>query len=196
MRLNDRNKRQLEFIDKQLRDLYSPAVSLLREIGALSDLRLRIEQTADDTGRDLIEGARIIHYDNEQLREVLLPKYRKMLEVLHASFYLANESRRQQLPLLVEFVELWTRHLDDTIPNGVLANLEVREKKLQPLYDDLQTTFGALRSTLASGEAISLWSEIHKLFNTLSAQSVRLICDLASRIASHGTGSPPSTPGS
>jgi hypothetical protein len=103
VRVNERHKRKLEFMDKQLRELYSPILSLRKEIRALSELRVRVSSAASETWHELCEreGAktpdykpfgRIIDYDNEQMRKVLLPRYDKMLEILTSNFYLANEA--------------------------------------------------------------------------------------------------------
>ena len=53
VRGNERGRRRLDFIEKQLRDLYSPLHSIRQEIRALSELRVRIEGASDEAWRQL-----------------------------------------------------------------------------------------------------------------------------------------------
>ena len=53
--------------------------------------------------------ARIIDYENEQLRAVLLPAYEKILQTFRDNFYLAEESTWQYHPTLIEYLEIWRR---------------------------------------------------------------------------------------
>jgi hypothetical protein len=170
---NEQRRRQFEFVEKQLRELYSPMLSTRREIRLLSELRERVAAAANDAWQQLCAEAReaggatqlqklsqdrwpeferVIHYDNEQFRTRLLPAYEGMLQLLREKYWLANESTRRHMPALIEYVELWHRHLDRTIPGEVVARLDVREGRLlQALYEELESTFGVLRQELASG---------------------------------------------
>src|SRR4051812_38960544 len=103
VRGNERGRRRLDYVEKQLRDLYTPLHSLRQEIRALSELRVRIQHAADAAWRELCADRpagsvpdhapfeKIIEYENEQLKVVLLPAYEKMLQTLRDNFYLAEE---------------------------------------------------------------------------------------------------------
>lgn len=179
VRANDRRRQQLDFIDKQLRQLYSPLLSLRREIRALSELRVRIQSISGATWRDAVERERvagkapdfapyekIVAYENEQLKTVLIPAYEKMLHTLRDNLYLASDTTKQQLPALVEYVELWHRFHGKTIPGEVLVQLGLTEEKLQPLYDDVERNFASLRQSLASAQVASLWNRVCRSLKT------------------------------
>jgi hypothetical protein len=96
--------------------------ALSSQTNPLSELRARIERAANETWQELCADkpsdaapdhapyAKIIDYENEQLKAVLLPAYEKMLQTLSDNFYLAEESTRQYLPTLIEYLEIWRRH--------------------------------------------------------------------------------------
>jgi len=177
VRANDQRRQQLDFVEKQLRQLYSPLLSLRKEVRALSELRVRIQHISSATWREAVECVadktldyasyeQIIDYENEQLKTVLIPTYEKMLQTLRDNFYLASDTTRQQLPALVEYLELWHRFHGKTIPGEVLVRLGLTEEKLQPLYDDVESNFASLRQSLASARVLSLWSRLrgfHKM---------------------------------
>ncbi len=61
---------------------------------------------------------------------------------------LAEPSTLEHFGALVEFVEIWDRWLDETIPAEVAGALEHGEDKLYPLYDDLSRQFRRLQKEL------------------------------------------------
>lgn len=140
----------------------------------MSELRVRIQGAADETWRELCADrapgsapdhapfAKIIEYENEQLKAVLLPAYEKMLQTLRDNFYLADESTRQYLPTLIEYLEVWRRVQKDSIPGEVIRKLSHTEQQLHPFYADIEATFKRLRETLASGSVARSLTAIQK----------------------------------
>jgi hypothetical protein len=170
---NERRRRRFEFIEKQLQDLYSPLLSIRKRIRALSELRVRVGVEAQTVWQTLCEKARqqggaqalqqlsaersaqftaIVEYENEQFKSGLLPAYKQMLDIFREKFWLAEDATRGHFQELIVFIELWDRHLNETIPGEVIARLEVNEARLTPLYDDLEQTFTVLRRNLSSGK--------------------------------------------
>jgi hypothetical protein len=97
------------------------------------------------------EGPRydaIITYNNKQWEEVLVPMYRKMRDQFSTHMWLAEPSTLKHFPKLVEFVEMWDRHLAKSIPGEVVDAVGHSEKDLVPFYDDLQENFNGLTSAL------------------------------------------------
>lgn len=90
----------------------------------------------------------LIDYTDLQVRQDLIPLYRKMVELFGSNMELAEESTLTHFGALVEFTELWYRSLQHPIPPEVLTSLNHSEKKLYPLYDDLVTQFRRLRKQL------------------------------------------------
>ena len=167
---NDQRKRKLDFAEKQLRELYSPLLSIRKQIRTLSELRVRVGTEAGVAWAELCREARerggpealknltaerqpefdaIIDYENAQWKNELLPCYKKMLEIFREKFWLAENSTREQFQKLIVYIELWERTLGKTIPGDVVARLSVREAELGPLYGDIEQTFQGLRAKLA-----------------------------------------------
>lgn len=165
----DRARRRLEFVGKQLSELYSPMLGLRSEIAAHSSLRVKLQDAANSAWLDLCAGVApgpeaqqltatrfpqfeaLIEYDNDKLRRTLMPAYRKMLEVFRDKLWLCEPGTHSHYLQLVEFVDVWERCLSDSLPAEVLLRLHHTEANLQPLYDDLQTQHDRLRALLAKG---------------------------------------------
>lgn len=172
-RRQQKELRKLEFIEKQLRCFYSPLVGIRNEIRMLSELRQKISKSADRHWRKICEEAREaggadevkrvtderrdvfmknIEYDNRQLSESLLPAYRRMVAVFRDNYYLAEKETRDHFGPLLEYVDIWDRWLDRSIPHEVVQELEHGEEALKSLYADLEKTHDELRAKLKNGK--------------------------------------------
>jgi hypothetical protein len=169
----ERRQRRLAFVERQLKDFYSPILGLRSEIRMRSELRVRIHEAADAVWRQLCDEARqisvdalrqlsetrepefanLIEYDNKQLQEELLPAYREMVKLFRANLWLADPDTRDHYRQLIEYVELWDRWLAKSIPGEVIQSLEHSEGKLKPFYEHLQERHDALRGKLEAGSA-------------------------------------------
>jgi len=174
---NETRRRQLAFLEKQLSELYSPLLAARREVRFLSELRVRVATATGAVWEDLCREAnqtgdpigalqrmraarkaefdKVIEYENEQWRNYLLPAYERMAALLKEKFWLAEDSTREHLTVLLEYIELWKRSLGRTIPMEAVAQLDVREAKLAPLYNDLDKTFATLRRELTAGKRVA-----------------------------------------
>ena len=142
-RRNDQARLQLDFVEQQLRDFYGPLLGLRAELRALGELRVRVNEAIDMSWRELCDRAtaqgghqalieltktreqnftRTIDYDNEKLRNDEMPAYDRMLAIFRDKYFLAQSSTQAHLPALIEFVELWHRFLDKTIPGEPSPN--------------------------------------------------------------------------
>lgn len=165
----DQAQRRLEFIGKQLSELYSPMLGLQSEIAAHSSLRVKLQDAANAAWQDLCAAVApgpeaqqltttrfpqfkaLIEYDNDKLRGTLIPAYRKMLEVFRDKLWLCEPETHSHYPQVVEFVDVWERYLSDSLPAEVMKRLDHTEAKLKPFYDDLRTQHDRLRALLAKG---------------------------------------------
>lgn len=148
---NDRRKARLEYARQQLSDFYSPILSLRRHIRALSELRKTIGDVANglylsDMERHTREERAkalngMVEFDNEQMKSILLPMYRQMLDIFRQKYWLAEPEVQEHYAALAEYVELWQRNFDKTIPGDVLVAMRVEERKLDPLYHSLEKQF-------------------------------------------------------
>jgi len=148
---NEKKRQQNEFREKQLRELYSPLLSIRKHVRALSELRPRVATVAGNVWTELCNEAQarggaqalqqltaersaafnaIIEYENEQLKNELLPSYEQMLRIFRENFWLAEDSTRDHFQNLIVYIELWNRALNRTIPGEVIAQLGIREAVL------------------------------------------------------------------
>jgi hypothetical protein len=167
----EREKRRTDFITRQLTEFYGPLVAARAEILARSELRVKVQRAAGDAWQELtteagggFEGrlrvspeqraafSALLDYDNASLRETLLPAYRQMVTIFREKWSLGEPKTRSHFPALVEFVEVWERHLKGGIPGEALEALGHSEENLKPLYRNLEQTHDRLRDAL-SGQA-------------------------------------------
>jgi hypothetical protein len=164
---HEQRRRTRDFIEKQVRELYSPLLNIRQQVRALSELRERA--AAESVWKELYREARergggealrqlsverstglqaIVHDKNDQWKKELLPCYKAMLQIFQEKIWLAEETTRERFQKLTVYVELWERGLNRAIPVEVVAWLNVREADLVPLYEDLEHTFRKLRAKL------------------------------------------------
>jgi hypothetical protein len=139
-------------IREQLENFYSPLIGMRDEIRSKTELRTRIHSAADNAWRKQFERvddplekrlitdkmddkfSKILQYSNDQLKEDLVPTYRKMLELFSLNMWLAEPSTLQFYNELLEYVEIWNRFLKGTLPLEVLSEMDHGEDQLQPFY--------------------------------------------------------------
>jgi len=168
----EKHQRRLAFVEKQLKDFYSPMLGLRNEIAMRSQLRVRIHDTADAVWRELCSQARevspealgelsknrepeftsLIEYDNSQLLKELIPAYQQMATLFRDNYWLAHPETRAHYQELIEFVELWERWLANSIPAEVIQRLEHTEERLKPFYAHLEKKHDVLRQSIESGD--------------------------------------------
>jgi len=164
---NQKKERRYTRIREQLERFYSPLVSMRLQIRCKSELRVKLSQLArtawqkrlesvqhDPQAMGAVERARspqfdrLFDYSDDQLRNELIPLYRKMLEHFAAHIWLAEPSTLTHFDGLVEFVEIWNRFLAKTLPHEVIELIDHSENKLYPFYKDLETQTNRLREEL------------------------------------------------
>lgn len=167
-------QRRHAFIERQLREFYSPLLGLRAEIRMKSELRVKIDRVAHEEWQGLLDQVkaggpeayerlrrergdefidRMIEYDNKQLVENLLPAYRAMAKMFRENMVLADEDTRTHFGALIEYVELWDRWLAKAVPAEVMKRVDKGEAALHPFYDHLQRRHDELRERLAQGKA-------------------------------------------
>ena len=166
--------RKHSFIEKQLAQFYSPMLGLRSEIEMRGKLRVKIQNAADASWKELCEDTRskggpealqqlsekrfpefknIIDYDNRTLAEQLIPAYKQMLAIFRENMWLAEPDTVGYFNELLEFIDIWDRWLDRSMPVEVWKKLNHTEEKLKPLYRNLEKAHKRLREKLKSGEA-------------------------------------------
>ncbi len=165
---HEQRRQRRAFIEKQVQELYSPLLNILRQVRALCEVRKRTAAQGvwDELCREASERGgpgglqrlnaerstvlRTIARDkDDQWKEELLPCYKAMLQTFQEKIWLAEETTRERFQKLNVYVELWERGLNRAVPVEVVAWLNVREVDLVPLYEDLEQTFRSLCAKLA-----------------------------------------------
>jgi hypothetical protein len=155
---NQRRGRINERYRDQLQNLYSPMHGMREKIKAKSELRNRLSGIAGEIFPSIARTAteekkkkydELQDYSDKQLREELIPTYREMATLFTERMYLAEASTRRHYATLLEFVEIWNRHLAGSIPSEVSQRLEHDEKKLYPFYKDVEENFTKLQGKLS-----------------------------------------------
>lgn len=176
-RVERRNARSRE----QLMEFYAPLRGMRAEIKAKSEVRVKIHAagqklwpekfagvTDPDVKRRIYEDAwpgyeKTLKYSDEQLKNEIIPTYQKMVAHFASHMGYAEESTIAHYLGFVEFVEIWNRFLQGSLPREVADELSHAESKLYPLYDDIELNAKRLSDELKNepslwGKATALWS--------------------------------------
>lgn len=153
-----RIEKYLEFIEKQLKEFYSPLLGRRKYIRAKSEFRLKVETIS---GKQWKENAtkgieqpvefvdKEIEYNNKQFNEEFLPMYREMLTIFKDNYWLAEPETRQFYNELVEYVEGWNRWKAKGVTAETMREIGHTEEKLKSFYEELEKRTDILRSELA-----------------------------------------------
>jgi hypothetical protein len=170
----EREKRDADFMARQLAEFYGPLLGLRSAIRAHGELRVKLSAAQEASWQDLVNSAReeggtaaiqrlregslgqkysaIIDDEEQKFRELILPWYKKMIEVFRDNISLSEPETRKHFPALIEFVEVWERFLNDKLPGQVSQSLGHTETKLHPLYANIEETHDRLREHLATAK--------------------------------------------
>lgn len=154
------------FIEKQMSEFYSPLAGCRKRIEAKSEVRGKVSAAVNEAWQELCAPytatkqpmlnheeqyasyGKIIEYDNNQLREELMPLYRKMLDLFTEKYWLADEDTRSYYQEFLEFVEIWERYLEEAIPGDVIRKLSHTEENVLPFYEHVEQKLSALQEEI------------------------------------------------
>lgn len=160
------------FIQQQLSEFYSPIAGYRKRIRAKSEVREKVSSVANEAWKETCARdsearqpmlnhdelyapyGKIIEYDNNQLREELIPLYRKMLDVFTEKYWLADEDTRAYYQGFLEFIENWERYLSEALPGDVIRKLGHSENTVLPFYEHVEQKLSALQLEI---NAKSFW---------------------------------------
>lgn len=156
-----RIEKHLEFIEKQLREFYSPLLGRRKYIRAKSEFRLKVEtisgrQWKENATKGIVQPVesveKEIEYNNKQFNEEFLPMYREMLTIFKDNYWLAEPETRQFYNELVEYVEGWNRWKAKGVTAETMREIGHTEEKLKTFYEELEKRTDILRSELSQKE--------------------------------------------
>src|SRR3989339_157390 len=151
-------EKHLEFIEKQLKEFYSPLLGRRKYIRAKSEFRLKVEtisrkqwkKNAEKGIQQSVESVdNEIKYNNRQLSEEFLPMYREMLTIFKDNYWLAEPETREFYNELVEYVEGWNRWKGKGVTAETMIEIGHSEEKIKPFYEELEKRTDILRLKLS-----------------------------------------------
>jgi hypothetical protein len=163
---NQKIERKKARIRQQLQEFYSPLLGMRLEIKAKSDVRNKLHKVTNVEWTKLFEGIddpdekqrlekghwprfeKVPEFSETQLRDELIPLYRKMLDYFSTHMWLAEKSTLSFFSAFTEFVEIWNRHLSGSLPAEVINSIDHKESDLFPFYEDLRRNFDLLSDEL------------------------------------------------
>jgi len=160
-----RSQKRSEFVERQLREFYSPMIGCLKKIRAKSELRFEISKASNPAWRKICNEhpkpfidhekyfepfKKSIMYNNKQLREELIPLYDEMVSIFTKNFWLANSATRKWYSELSRFVDLWHRWLGESIPVEVIQEMDHTGERLEPFYQDIENQLEELQKELSN----------------------------------------------
>src|SRR5260370_2641645 len=170
-RIERRNARSRE----QLMEFYARVRGMRADRRAKSDLRVKVHALEEELWPEKFAGIvdpevkkrideaawpdyeKTFKYSDDQLKNDIIPTYRKMVEHFASHMGYAEESTIAHYPAFVEFVEIWNRFLKG-LPREVANKLSQAESKLYPLYDDVEMNAKRLSGELK--KETSLWRKV------------------------------------
>jgi hypothetical protein len=146
-------ERRAAFLEHQLRDFYSPLVSLREQISAKYHVREKVLRTATEDPR--VKSGHVdllLQHDVDHFVEELFPYYQNMLRIFRENLWLAQAETRGYFSDLFEFVEIWDRWLKGTLPTEMVPIIGHSEEPLKPFYDHVRQKHDELQAKLSKGE--------------------------------------------
>lgn len=157
--------RAVQFRKQQLEQFYGPLLAMHKEIRARSELRVKLQEAIDTqhvkdmllAGPGKTEEASDPHVptiltnirdESETFRNVLMPRYREMIDVFRDKMWLAEPETREYFKSLIEFVDVWDKILSDTLPRSVAPAIGHTEQNLYPFYQHLEEVHDRIRSEI------------------------------------------------
>jgi hypothetical protein len=161
--------RHVAFKKQQLEEFYGPLLATHKEIRARSELRVKLQAALDGQHteamlqagvsggadrHDRINDATDAHIptiltniqdEGQTFRDVLMPRYRSMINVFRDKMFLAEPETRQYFGQLIEFVDVWDKILADKLPPSVAPAINHTEANLSPFYTHLEEVHDRLR---------------------------------------------------
>jgi hypothetical protein len=165
--LRFRKEKRLEFIQKQITELYAPMVGSIKRIRVSSGVRVELgaagnlawNKICEENPTPFLDFQKhsepldgLIEYENRRFPTYILPLYDEMVDRFTKYYWVAENTTRDFYQPFCRYVELWHRYYDDTLPPPILQEVRTDEKPLEPFYDDLERTLGELRMELSQGK--------------------------------------------
>lgn len=167
----EQTQRKLKFIESQLSQFYSPLLGIKNTIHRNAELRETLQGIASEQWALLSTASEpigpedkkvlmdqkwprfknLIDYDDQKFETELFPLYQEMIDIFRKNYWLAEEETRTYFPTLLQYVEVWSRNLNDALPFEVWKAIDHKEASLANFYEHLETKHNDLRDFLKNG---------------------------------------------
>lgn len=159
----DHTARRVAFKRQQLQEFYGTLLAMHKEIRARSELRRKLAAYIDAHAMRGMDAATVaanqeklqeeqypvmvknIQDEHETFRNVLMPRYRQMIDVFREKMWLADPTTRVFYYDLIEFVDVWDKIINEKAPLWVATEMGHSETKLHPFYEHLEKMNDDLR---------------------------------------------------
>lgn len=158
-----KKQKRLDFIERQIREFYSPMVGCLKQINAMGELRFKIEKVSNSAWKKIVDRhpfpfydhesyfkpfKNALEYENNRLLNEIFPLYDRMVTIFSDNYWLAETETQKWYSDFYGFVEVWHRWVDGAIPAEVLIELGHKEESLHSFYQHLDDRLILLRNKL------------------------------------------------
>lgn len=154
-----KQKQKYYFAERQLNEFYSPMLALMLQIKALSDLRVKVDNKAEQAWQekcskagnqevDLAPYEEIVDYHNLEYKTTIRALYRAMQKLFLENIWLAEPETIEFLNKFVQYNETQDRILTHKLPSEVYRLVEVKEETLEHFYIHLATMTERLKKKM------------------------------------------------
>jgi hypothetical protein len=163
-----RAAKALDFVERRVREFYSPMVGCIKRIGVWTELQSEMAAAADVEWRQICDRApkpfmdhgkrsepfkRLIEHGNEQFYTEILPLYDRMVAIFTEHYWLADEKTQRHYGELCRFVDIWHGYKATAIPPEVLLKLKHKGEELYPLCEMLERKLREYTDLVANSRA-------------------------------------------
>lgn len=152
----ENTNRRHAFLERQLREFYSPLLSLRTEIKVRMELWNEVCDQSDSL-RDSSQGLEDANLVSSEIHTLhvreLFGLANKMLSIFRDNLCLADLETRPLYETLLKYVWIWEKQLTQSLPSTITYVMDNRELEMKPFYDHLEGKHDELRQRLADGSA-------------------------------------------
>ena len=174
---------QREFLEKQVRELYSPISALHKMLLYRGELSAQIE-TATAHSRT----PKQTEYERQEFSTVLLPAYEDMLKIFTNNLWLADPSTRRHYQAFVRYVEMLRRMVGDSVGPSLPPNIRFNTDRVVPVFEEIELKLTEKLALLQSGllpspKLTEAGDDVSDLFQNESMHRSKLDNDLPLPVA-------------
>ena len=103
---------------------------------------------AETASKALLAILTNVQGEGDTMRNVMMPRYRHMIDTFRDKMWLAEPETRQYFSKLIEFVDVWDKVLADKLPRDLAPRIGHTEQNLAEFYAHLEEMLDKLKSEI------------------------------------------------